>query len=55
MSSVWKGTGMDHLKKAAAVELWTQMLDRARNNDWSAFDDPDYTPSDAEKAARLDA
>lgn len=46
---------MDHLKKAAAVDLWIQMLDRARNNDWSAFDDPDYTPSDAERAARLDA
>ncbi|QWW72328.1 hypothetical protein [Rhizobium sp. WYJ-E13] len=46
---------MEHSNKVAAVDLWKQMLDRARKNDWSAFDDPDYLPSDTERAARVEA
>jgi len=26
----------------AAKDLWSQMLDRAKDNDWSTFDDPEY-------------
>lgn len=28
--------------KREAVDLWAQMLDRAKRNEWSTFDDPDY-------------
>ena len=28
--------------KKEAVELWSQMLDRAKEHEWSTFDDPDY-------------
>lgn len=28
--------------KKEAVELWRQMLDRAKEHEWSTFDDPEY-------------
>ena len=28
--------------RSAAVDLWDQMLDPMRNNEWSTFDDPEY-------------
>ncbi len=31
----------NHFKREA-IELWSQMLERARKNEWSTFDDPDY-------------
>lgn len=31
----------NHFKKEA-IELWSQMLERAKDNEWSTFDDPDY-------------
>lgn len=36
--------------RSAAVDLWDQMLDRMRNNEWSTFDDPEYEVSNEEKA-----
>ncbi|MBW6495332.1 MAG: hypothetical protein K0B16_12410 [Burkholderiaceae bacterium] len=30
------------ISRQAAVDLWQQMLDRARSHEWSTFDDPEY-------------
>ena len=30
------------ISKREAVDLWQQMLSRARSHEWSTFDDPDY-------------
>lgn len=38
------------MKKFAAVDLWGQMLERARQNDWSTFIDPDHEESEERKA-----
>ncbi|RWL83515.1 MAG: ImmA/IrrE family metallo-endopeptidase [Mesorhizobium sp.] len=37
------------MKKAAAVDLWVQLLARARANDWSSFQDPEYSISDTDR------
>lgn len=30
------------LSKREAIDLWSQMLDRAKGHEWSTFDDPEY-------------
>lgn len=40
----------NHFKKEA-IELWSQMLDRAKHNEWSTFDDPDYVHPDRDTAS----
>ncbi|MDX8534776.1 ImmA/IrrE family metallo-endopeptidase [Mesorhizobium sp. VK25A] len=39
----------DEMKKAAAVDLWNQLLDRARANEWSSFQDPEYAVTDTDR------
>jgi hypothetical protein len=43
------------MEKAAAIDLWSQLLDRARNNEWSSFDDPNHVVSDEDREARAHA
>lgn len=41
--------------KREAVELWSQMLDRAKTNEWSTFDDPDYVHPGRDAASNRQA
>ncbi|MBV7394109.1 hypothetical protein [Mameliella sediminis] len=41
--------------KREAIELWSQMLDRAKNNEWSTFDDPDYVHPGRDAASNRQA
>lgn len=43
------------MKKAAAIDLWSQLLDRARDNEWSSFDDPNHVVSDEDRESRIRA
>ncbi|KAB0566145.1 hypothetical protein [Brucella pituitosa] len=43
------------MEKAAAIDLWSQLLERARNNEWSSFDDPNHVVSDEDREARVHA
>lgn len=36
-------------QRAAAIDLWKQMLERMRANEWSTFVNPEWTPSEEEK------
>lgn len=40
-----------YLSKREALGLWDQMLDRARDNEWSTFDDPDYVHAGRDAAS----
>lgn len=43
------------MRKAAAIDLWSQLLDRARSNEWSSFDDPSNVVSDEDRETRIQA
>lgn len=32
----------ENISKREAIDLWAQMLERAKNHEWSTFDDPSY-------------
>ena len=40
------------ISKKEAVDLWAQMLDRAKSNEWSTFVDPNYTETEEDAAKR---